>query len=97
MYGKIDLIIGKECFFDRKSGWKMKPISLKNVDITGGFWKQKQDLVRNVTADSVYKRFYDTGRVTALKCNWKEGMPNQPHVFWDSDVVKLIEGVAYIL
>ena len=97
MYGKIDLIIGKECFFDRKSGWKMKPISLKNVDITGGFWKQKQDLVRTVTADSVYKRFYDTGRVTALKCNWKEGMPNQPHVFWDSDVVKWIEGVAYIL
>ena len=46
---------------------------------------------------SVYERFKDTGRFGALDFNWKEGMPNKPHIFWDSDIAKWIEAAAYIL
>ena len=72
-------------------------ISCRNVDITGGFWQEKQKLFREVTVDAVYDRFEETGRFEALNCAWKEGMPNRPHIFWDSDVAKWIEGAAYLL
>lgn len=74
----------------------MKTVNFSKTDITGGFWKQKLDLVRKTTIRSVYDRFKETGRIDAFKCDWKEGMPNQPHIFWDSDVGKWIESVAYI-
>ena len=75
----------------------MHHIPFSQVDITGGFWKTKQDLVKNTTVHAVYNRFRDTHRFDALRCAWKEGDPDMPHIFWDSDVAKWIEGVAYIL
>ena len=66
------------------------------VKIDGGFWGARQKLVREVTIHNVYKRFSDTGRFAAFKMNWKEGMPNKPHYFWDSDVAKWLESVAYL-
>ncbi len=75
----------------------MKKTALGNVRVTGGFWKEKQDLNRKVTIGAVYDRFYDTGRVTAFSFNWKAGEPNKPHIFWDSDIAKWMEGAAYLL
>lgn len=75
----------------------MKGITVKDIDVTGGFWHYRQELNRNVTTPAVYDRFKETGRFDAFKCDWKEGMPNKPHIFWDSDVAKWIEGAAYIL
>lgn len=66
------------------------------IRLTGGFWREKQDLIRKTTIWNVYKRFKDTGRFDAFKMNWKEGMPNKPHYFWDSDVAKWLESVAYL-
>ena len=66
------------------------------IRLTGGFWREKQDLIRKTTIWNVYKRFKDTGRFEAFKMNWKEGMPNKPHYFWDSDVAKWLESVAYL-
>lgn len=77
--------------------YKGNPVSFQNLTVTDGFWKEKQDLFRKVTVDAVYDRFEETGRFEALKFNWKEGMPNQPHIFWESDVTKWIEGAAYFL
>lgn len=74
-----------------------KPVSFQNMTITDNFWKEKQDLFRRVTLEAVYDRFEETGRFEALKFNWKKGMPNQPHIFWESDVTKWIEGAAYFL
>lgn len=74
----------------------IKTVDFSNTTITGGFWKQKQDMVRNTTVKAVYDRFCDTGRFEAFKFNWKEGMPNKPHIFWDSDVAKWMEGAAYL-
>ena len=72
-------------------------VGARDVRITGGFWKRRQDINSGITADAVYQRFSDTHRFAALSCRWKDGMPGKPHHFWDSDVAKWIEGVAYIL
>ena len=75
----------------------MDNVRFTDINITGGFWKEKQDMAVNTTAKAVYDRFYETHRFSALECKWKEGQPNMPHIFWDSDVAKWIEGVAYML
>ena len=70
----------------------MKRVNFSNTKINGGFWAQKQDLVRNITVNAVYDRFKDTGRFDAFKFDKSVG----PHFYWDSDVAKWIEGVAYL-
>lgn len=75
----------------------MKNIDYRNIKITDGFWKEKQELMSSVTLKAVYDRFKETHRFDALDCTWKEGDPNLPHVFWDSDIAKWIEGLAYSL
>lgn len=75
----------------------MQPIGFQDVDITGGFWQQIQQRNRKTTVYAVRDRFADTGRFEAFNFSWKEGMPNKPHIFWDSDIAKWAESVAYIL
>jgi len=67
------------------------------IDIDSGFWAYRQQLNRDVTTDAVMRRFQDTGRFDAFRMNWREGMENRPHIFWDSDIAKWMEGVAYLL
>lgn len=74
----------------------MKNVASSSVRISGGFWQHYEELVRKVTMQSVYDRFRETGRFDALRCDWKEGMPNQPHIYWDSDVAKWIESVGLL-
>lgn len=71
-------------------------ICYDKINVTGGFWQQKQQLVRKTTIWNVYKRFKETGRFDAFKQQWKEGEPNKPHIFWDSDIAKWLESVAYL-
>ena len=73
----------------------MKNIDCKNIKINDGFWKIKQDMVNDITLKSVYERFKETHRFDALDCTWKDGDPDMPHVFWDSDIAKWIESVGY--
>ena len=72
-------------------------IRFSHVDITGGFWERIQRRNREVTIPNVYDRFAETGRIRALRLSWKPGMPGQPHIYWDSDVAKWMEGAAYSL
>lgn len=74
-----------------------KSVGFDHIQLTNGFWKQKQDLFLHTTIDAIYDRFEETGRFDALKFDWKEGMPNKPHIFWESDATKWIEGAAYFL
>ncbi len=67
------------------------------TNITNGFWKEMQKRNREITIRAVYDRFEETGRIKAMKCQWKKGEPQEPHFYWDSDVAKWIEGAAYIL
>lgn len=75
----------------------MKLFSLKEVDLTGGYLYEKQELNRTVTIHAVYDRFLESGRIGAFDFDWKPGMPHQPHVFYDSDVAKWMEGASCIL
>lgn len=75
----------------------MRYIPFSDIQIHAGFWKTKQDMVRNITVQAVYDRFAETHRFDALRCKWKEEGQYESHVFWDSDVAKWIEGAAYIL
>ncbi|MCL2105913.1 MAG: glycoside hydrolase family 127 protein [Oscillospiraceae bacterium] len=74
-----------------------QPISYREIDITGGFWKEQQARSRAVTMPAVLARFRETGRFDAARCepHWPEG--KKPHFFWDSDLAKWLESAAYLL
>ncbi len=72
-------------------------VNHKDVFLDDGFWWHKQELINEKTIYAVMDRFKETGRFDAFKFDWKEGQPNQPHCFWDSDIAKWMESVAYIL
>ena len=79
--------------------WKknIASVSLKNVRLEDSFLLPRLEKCRTATIPSSIKRCEETGRLEAFKLNWKEGLPNQPHIYWDSDVAKVMEGMAYIL
>lgn len=76
---------------------KYRSVSYKNVQIKDGFWKKWQDTVIASTVDAVYEQFDASGRVGALTLTWRDGNENKPHIFYDSDIAKWIEGAAYTL
>ena len=75
----------------------LKSVSFDNVDINMGFWQERQALNRDVTVEAVMNRFMETGRFAAFACDWREGQPGKPHIFWDSDIAKWMESVAYLI
>ncbi len=73
-----------------------KFVSFKNVNLNSGFWCDRYELNKQVSVKSVYERFEDSGRFDALRFNYfKNG--KRPHIFYDSDVAKWIEAVAYLI
>ena len=75
----------------------MNKVDFRNITVNDGFWKSRIDMVSEISVYNVYKRFKETGRFDALNCSWKSGDANEPHIFWDSDIAKWIESVAFIL
>lgn len=73
------------------------PVDFTKVDLNGGFWKRRQQINRDNTVYTVQRRFEDTGRFATFRFDWKEGQPNRPDIYWDSDVAKWMEAVAYLL
>lgn len=77
----------------------MNKIPFYKTKLEGSFWGEKQKVSREVTINSVYDRFKETKRFEALKCDLaqqeREGW--RPHIFWDSDAAKWIEGLAFAL
>ncbi len=76
---------------------KIKNIPFENVTFDGGFWKSRYELNRDVSLQNVYRRFEETGRFDALRFNYEEGKRPYPDIFFDSDVAKWIEAVAYLI
>lgn len=52
---------------------------------------------REVTIPANIEKCRATGRIDSFKLEWKEGMPGKPHIFWDSDFAKVMEGYAFSL
>ncbi|MBR4766673.1 MAG: glycoside hydrolase family 127 protein, partial [Clostridia bacterium] len=75
----------------------MKNISFRDITIGDGFWKDRQKTNSEKTIYNVRDRFAETGRFDAFRFEWKDGMEKKPHIFWDSDIAKWIESVAFII
>jgi len=78
------------------------PVPLKQVNITSGFWGERQRVNREVTIPAIYQKLEETGRVAS----WAMEGPADPppsherigvRVFWDSDSGKWLESAAYSL
>jgi DUF1680 family protein len=67
------------------------------VRIDDPFWTPHLRVNREHTLPQIYRICQETGRIDALRLNWKPGMEPVPHIFWDSDVAKWIEAVSYSL
>ncbi|TFK48908.1 DUF1680-domain-containing protein [Heliocybe sulcata] len=72
-------------------------VSLRNVHITSRFWIGRASAVREGALTAIYQQLKDTGRWDNLKLKWKEGDPQKPHRFWDSDIAKWLEAACYSL
>ena len=70
---------------------------LKSVLLKDSVMAPRQKNCYAATIPQCIKQTIDTGRIQAFALNWKEGMPKKPHIFWDSDVAKVLEGMAYAL
>ena len=75
----------------------MKTYPFSQIELTDGYLFEKSKLNRNITIPSVYDRFAETGRIKAFNFDYREGDEIKPHIFWDSDMAKWIEGAAYEL
>lgn len=73
-----------------------KFLPFEQVNLNNGFWRDRYTLNKQVSVKSVYERFEDSGRLDALRFNYlKNG--KRPHFYYDSDVAKWIEAIAYLL
>ena len=75
----------------------MTPVPWHRVELTRGFLAERHRTNREVTIPYEYEQLESTGRIAAWRLDWKEGKPNKPHIFYDSDVAKWMEAAAYSL
>jgi len=75
----------------------LSPVPISRVRIHDVFWEPRQEINRRVTLPLIRRHCQQTGRIAALKLEWKPGQPNPPHPFWDSDVAKWVEAASYSL
>jgi len=74
---------------------KFRNASLKNVRLSVPFVSGRIQTNHEITIPANLKKCEETGRFRAFQLNWKPGMPDKPHIYWDSDVAKVIEGMSY--
>lgn len=73
----------------------VKPVPFYEVTLKEGFWKDRFDLNKEVSVEAVYRQFEQTGRFDALRFLPKS--EKEIHFYYDSDVAKWIEAVAYLI
>ena len=74
---------------------KLTAVPFTKVQLTDAFWAPRVEVNRCVTLPMQYQQCKETGRFDAW--TWEKGKPNEPHIFWDSDIGKWIEAAAYSL
>ena len=73
------------------------PLPLTHVTIADQFWAPRRELIRTKTLRQQHEQMRSNGQFDALKLNWRPGDPNEPHIFWESDIAKWIEAASYCL
>ncbi len=76
---------------------RLTPVPFTQVTFSDGLLAERQATNRRAAIPAVHQQMAATGRLEALKMQWKPGDPYTPHIFWDSDVAKWLEGAAYSL
>ncbi|MFA6930791.1 MAG: beta-L-arabinofuranosidase domain-containing protein [Lentisphaeria bacterium] len=76
---------------------KMLPIPIQTARLQDLFLAPRVALNHQVTLPSCLEHCRKTGRLDAFLLNWRPGQPNKPHIYWDSDVAKVVEGMAWDL
>jgi len=79
------------------AGSAYQPLSLGSVIIQDTFWAPRIMRVREITLPLQHRLLRDTGRLDALRLDWRPGSKPVPHIFWDSDVAKWVEAASYSL
>lgn len=76
---------------------KLDAVDFTQVEITDNFWRQRLDVNEKVTIPHAIKKCYDEGRVDnfIFAAGLKEGKFRGHFGFDDSDVYKVLEGMAY--
>ena len=70
---------------------------MKRITLKDDFLSPRQKNNISITIPSCLKRCEETGRIEAFRLQWREGSKLPcPDIFWDSDVAKVLEGMAYI-
>ena len=69
-------------------------MNIIDTKINGGFWKKRKELNKNTSLFTVMKSFEDTGRNKAMTGD-NDPVKQRPHIFWESDLAKLMEGAFF--
>lgn len=77
----------------------MTSVDFSQVELDGGFWKDRQKINKEVTLPAIKKSYVETKRFDATRCAYKpwKFWLKPPHVFYDSDCAKFIEACSYNL
>ncbi len=73
------------------------PLPLEDLRIDDPFWSPRLETNRRVTLPWIHQHLVETGRLAAFDLKWRPGRPGKPHLFWDSDVAKWVEGASRAL
>jgi len=68
-------------------------MNVTDTKINHGFWKSRKELNKNTSLYAVLKSFEDSGRIRAL--TGENTNQEKPHIFWESDLAKLMEGAFF--
>ena len=68
-------------------------MNISQTKINNGFWKSRKELNKNTSLYAVLKTFEDSGRIRAL--TGENTDKEKPHIFWESDLAKLMEGAFF--
>lgn len=75
-----------------------QPVSFQQVTITGGFWKEKLEMILKHTLPTCIAQCENTQRINNFKrAAGLLGGPFEGNYYDDSDVYKVLEGIAYAL
>ena len=72
-------------------------VPFTSVKILDRFWSERIRINREETIPAGYEQCRSTGRIDAMRLDWRPGREPVPHIFWDSDVAKWLEAAAYSL
>jgi len=72
-------------------------IPFASVSIDDPFWSKRIEATHKNTLPAILSQLKSTGRWDVFRLIWKNGDPNPPHIFWDSDTAKFLEAACYSL